>query len=98
MPVIIDDNNTAQIVGLNGLAKTNKANNLYTPKFFHKSILTGKGGQSRGLLNEKWDPKMNAGGYKLTPNPDMELSTQYNKDIKLYNIPCYLISVLYSRI
>ena len=93
MPVIIDDNNTAQIVGLNGSAKTNnKANNIYTPKFFHKSILTGKGGQSRGLLNEKWDPKMNAGGYKLTPNPDMELSTQYNKDIKLYNIPCYLIS------
>ena len=54
MPVIIDDNNTAQIVGLNGSAKTNnKANNIYTPKFFHKSILKGKGGQSRGLLNEK---------------------------------------------
>lgn len=93
MPVIIDDNNTAQLVGITGAAKTGKnANSLYTPKFFHKSILTGKGGQNRGLLNEKWDPKMNAGGYKLTPNPDMQLSTQYNKDIKLYNIPCYLIS------
>lgn len=93
MPVIIDDNNTAQLVGITGTAKKGgNANNLYTPKFFHKNILTGKGGQSRGLLNEKWDPKMNAGGYKLTPNPDMQLSTQYNKDVKLYNIPCYLIS------
>lgn len=93
MPVIIDDNNSATLVDLTGTAKTNtKVNNLYTPKFFHKSVLTGKGGQSRGLLNEKWDPKMNANGYTLTPNPDMELSTQYNKDIKLYNIPCYFIS------
>ena len=93
MPVIIDDNNQAQIIDLKGSAKANgKANNLYTPKFFHKNVLTGKGGQSRGLLNEKWDPKMNPNGYKLTPNPDMNLSTQYNKDIKLYNIPCYLIS------
>jgi DNA helicase-2/ATP-dependent DNA helicase PcrA len=93
MPVIIDDNNSATLVDVHGAAKTNtKVNTLYTPKFFHKSILTGKGGQSRGLLNEKWDPKMRANGYTLTPNPDMELSTQYNKDIKLYNIPCYLIS------
>lgn len=93
MPVIIDDNNSATLVDLTGTAKKNtKANSLYTPKFFHKSILTGKGGQSRGLLNEKWDPKMHANGYTLAPPMDMELSTQYNKDIKLYNIPCYLIS------
>lgn len=93
MPVIIDDNNSATLVDVHGAAKTNsKVNALYTPKFFHKSVLTGKGGQSRGLLNEKWDPKMRANGYTLTPNPDMEFSTQYNKDIKLYNIPCYLIS------
>lgn len=93
MPVIIDDNNNAQLVDLSGSTKkTAKTGTTYTPKFFHKSILTGKGGQSRGLLNEKWDPKMNANGYQLTPNPNMELSTHYNKDIKMYNIPCYLIS------
>lgn len=93
MPVIIDDNNAVQHVSITGAAKKgNKGNVQYTPKFFHKNILTGKGGQSRGLLNEKWDPKMNAGGYTLTPNPDMQLSTHYNKDIKLYDIPCYLIS------
>lgn len=93
MPVIIDDNNAVQHVSITGAAKKGNANNmLYTPKFFHKNILTGKGGQSRGLLNEKWDPKMNASGYQLTPNPDMKLSTHHNKDIKLYNIPCYLIS------
>ena len=93
MPVIIDNNNSATIIDIHGAKKTNtKVNNLYTPKFFHKSVLTGKGGNSRGLLNEKWDPKMHAGGYTLTPSPDMELSTQYNKDIKLYNIPCYFIS------
>lgn len=95
MPVIIDDNNTAQLIGITGAVKKGgNANSLYTPKFFHKNILTGKGGQSRGLLNEKWDPKMNASGYKLTPNPDMQLSTQHNNNIKLYNIPCYLISAL----
>lgn len=94
MPVIIDDNNAAQTVDLKGNKTTVTQSNAsnYSPKFFHKNILTGKGGQSRGLLNEKWDPKMNASGYQLQPPIDMEFETVHNGDIKIYNIPCYLIS------
>ena len=91
MPIIINDNNTASVVDSNGSAKTLVVNNAanFTPKFFHKSVLTGKGGQSRGLLNESRDPKCFKTGYKNMANPNMEYGTQHNGDIKIYNIPCF---------
>ena len=90
MPIILDDSNNVSVVDVQG-AKVNKFA-TYTPKFFHKSVLTGKGGQSKGLLNETRDPKMFKNGYPKQISIDMEPSTSYHKDIKIYNIPTYIIS------
>ena len=84
MPIIINDNNTASVIDSTGSAKTlTVSNSNFTPKFFHKSILTGKGGQSRGLLNESRDPKCFKTGYKNVINPNMDYDSHHNGDIKI---------------
>lgn len=90
MPIVLDDTNNVSVIDVQG-SKVSKFTS-YTPKFFHKSVLTGKGGQSKGLLNESRDPKMFKNGYPKQIAIDMEPSTSYHKDIKIYNIPCYIIS------
>lgn len=90
MPVIINDDNSVQQVSVTG-AVNNAVTTTYTPKFFHKTILTGKGGTSKGLLNEKNDPKMFLNGYRNV-NQNMSYGTVYgNNDIKMYQIPCSII-------
>jgi len=98
MPVIINDDNSVQQVSVTG-AVNNAVTTSYTPKFFHKTILTGKGGTSKGLLNEKVDPKMFKNGYRHV-NMNMDYGTIYgNNDIKMYQIPCSIIGQsLWSQI
>jgi hypothetical protein len=98
MPVIINDDNSVQQVSVTGTVK-NTITASYTPKFFHKTILTGKGGASKGLLNERVDPKMFKNGYRNI-NPNMAYGTLYgNNDIKMYQIPCSIIGQsLWSQI
>lgn len=93
MPIIINDDNTASVVDSSGSAKAlSTRSSNFTPKFFHKNILTGKGGQSKGLLNESRDPKFYKNGYTNTVNVNMEYGTQHNGDIKIYNIPCFFFT------
>ena len=91
MPIILNDDNKVSIVDITGAA-TKLDTKVYSPKFFHGSVLTGKGGQSRGLLCEARDPKMYKNGYHLNVNPNLEPGTHTNKDIKIYDIPCYIIT------
>lgn len=90
MPLIIGDDGKVTALDAKGTA-TNVAA-TYSPKFFHKNVLTGKGGTSRGLLNENNDPKMFPAGYPMSVNPRVVYGTSMNKDIKTYNIPCFLIT------
>lgn len=90
MPIVINDDNT--VVSVNASGKTAKVADIYTPKFFHKTILTGKGGNSRGILNEKNDPKMFPNGYKIQAHGHSRYGTSYSHDIKTYNIPTALIT------
>lgn len=89
MPIIINDDNSVSSVDVKGSAKA--ITGAYSPKFFNKSILTGKGGQHKGLLNDSRDPKMFPKGYRVI-DPDLTYGSTYNKDIKIYNIPCFIIS------
>lgn len=93
MPVIIDQNNNASVVDAKGNAASAAmlSQASFVPKFFHKSVLTGRGGQSKGLLSENRDPKMYPNGYPTILDPNMEYGTHYNKDIKIYNIPCFIL-------
>ena len=90
MPIIINDDNNVSVVNVTG-QQTTLDTKIYSPKFFHGSVLTGKGGQSKGLLNESRDPKMYKNGYPVTINPSLLPGTHYNKDIHIYDIPCYII-------
>lgn len=91
MPIVMDENSSnVSVVDIKG-SKKSMPSQFYSPKFFNKSILTGKGGQSRGILNENNDPKMHVNGYPARIKPDLELGTHYNKDIKIYDIPCFII-------
>lgn len=89
MPIIINDNNTVTQVNVKGGAK--KSTNVFSPSFFNKTILTGRGGTSRGLLNENVDPKNHINGYASKINPNLEASTMYNGNSTIYNIPFYMI-------
>lgn len=91
MPYVLNDDNTVSAVDVTGSVKT-AAINVYSPKFFHKTLLTGKGGTSKGLLNVSNDPKMFKNGYPNSINPAMTFGSHYNKDIKIYDIPCFLIT------
>ena len=86
MPLIIQDNGTTQVVGTQS---TNLVS--FSPKFFHGSVLTGKGGTSKGLLNENVDPKMYKDGYNIQPNPSMMYNHTYTKDTEIYQIPFFMI-------
>lgn len=88
MPIILNDDNTVSSVDAKGVKKA--ISDAYSPKFFNKSVLTGKGGNHKGLLNESRDPKMFPKGY---PGIDRNLQygSTYNRDIKIYNIPCFII-------
>lgn len=90
MPIILNEDNKVSVVDVKGTSKA-LVTKQYSPKFFNASVLTGKGGQSRGLLNESRDPKMFPKGYKTTVDPNLQTGTYYNKNIKIYNIPCYII-------
>lgn len=89
MPIIINDDNSVSSVDVKGSAKA--MSNNYSPKFFNKNVLTGKGGQHKGLLNDSRDPKMFPKGYPVI-DPNLTYGSTYNKDIKIYNIPCFIIS------
>lgn len=91
MPIVLNDDNKVSVLDVTGNV-TKLDTKLYSPKFFHNSVLTGKGGQSRGLLCEARDPKNYKNGYHNSVNPNLSPGTHYNKDIKIYDIPCYLIS------
>lgn len=93
MPIILNDDNKATVVDITGGAQAVSAKNkaLFTPKFFHNSVLTGHGGNSRGLLNEAHDPKMYPKGYPVCLNPSLEQGTSYNKDLKIYSIPFFIL-------
>ncbi len=90
MPIIIGENNQVSMVDVTGQQQTLNTK-IYSPKFFNQTVLTGKGGQSKGLLNESRDPKMYKNGYKTMVNPHLEPANYYNKDVKMYDIPCYMI-------
>lgn len=91
MPIVVNDDNQVSVIDVKGTAKT-VSNKAFSPKFFNGSVLTGKGGQSRGLLNENRDPKMYKNGYHMTVDPNLQAGTYYNKNIKIYNIPCFIMS------
>ena len=89
---IITDNNQVSIVDAKGNAKNNKDDySQYSPKFFHQTVLTGRGGQTKGLLNETRDPKMFKNGYTIIDRY-MEPSVAYNQNKKITNIPFYIIN------
>ena len=92
MPIILGDNASASIVDIQGAATQKTIKAQYSPKFFHPTVLTGTGGQSRGLLNESRDPKMCPNGYHVRVNPNLEFGTHTNSDVKIYNIPCFLMT------
>lgn len=91
MPIVLNDDNQVSVIDVKGASKS-LVNKSYSPKFFNSSVLTGKGGQSRGLLNEQRDPKMFKNGYHMTVDPNLQVGTYYNANTKIYNIPCYIIS------
>ena len=96
MPLIINDDNTVKIADSKG--KTKKSKNNMTPSFFN-SILTGHGGNSRGLLNEKCDPKNFPNGYSQTVNPNLVAGVSYNGNTTIYDIPMYILSdAMYNHI
>ena len=91
MPIIINNDNKVSVVNTSG-QQTSLNTKIYSPKFFHGSVLTGRGGQSKGLLNESRDPKMYKNGYPVKVNPNLYPGTHYNKDIHIYDIPCYIMT------
>lgn len=93
MPVIIsDDNKQVTQVSSTGQKKTvKKTKAAYSPMFFN-SILTGRGGNSRGLLNAYVDPKNHKNGYDTNVNPNLEAKTIHNGNVTIYDIPFYMIN------
>ena len=91
MPIVLNDDNKVSVLDVKGTKKS-LVNKAYSPKFFNSSVLTGKGGQSRGLLNERRDPKMYKNGYHMAVDPNLVMGNYYNKNVKIYNIPCFMIS------
>lgn len=89
MPIVLDNSN-ASVIDLKG-NKSKIINKSISPKFFN-SILTGKGGTSKGLLCDARDPKMYKSGYRNSLDPYLEAGTMWNNGTKIYNIPCYLIA------
>lgn len=89
MPLIINENN-AQLVDNSGKNAKNMVQ--YTPKFFNASILTGNGVSCKGILCPENDPKMHRNGYRMKINPNLKPGTHYNNNIKIYDIPCYILS------
>ncbi len=89
MPLIINDDNTVKIADSKG--KVKKSKNNVTPSFFN-AILTGHGGNSRGLLNEKCDPKNFPNGYPQNVNPNLTMSTTSNGNTIIYDIPMYILN------
>lgn len=94
MPIVLNDDNKAAVVDVTGgsAAQVSKVAASCTPKFFHNSVLTGHGGTSRGLLNEAHDPKMYPKGYPVNVNPNLEQGTHYNKDLKIYDVPIFILT------
>ena len=90
MPVKLNDDGSITGIDVTGKAKDIKNIAYYTPKFFNKTVLTGKGGNSKGLLNESIDPKNIKNGYANT-DPNMEYSIAYVGNKKVYSIPVYMI-------
>lgn len=91
MPIIVDDNNQASVVSLTGAARA-LANVTGSPKFFHKRILTGNGNPGSGMLSDAQDPRNHMNGYPSRLNPSMEYGTHHNKDIKIYDLPFFIIT------
>jgi DNA helicase-2/ATP-dependent DNA helicase PcrA len=89
MPIIINDNNSATQVTNKGAKKKNSK--AFSPAFFNGSVLTGRGGNSRGLLNDSKDPKHFINGYPAVVNPNLEMGKNYNGNTTIYNIPFYMI-------
>ena len=93
MPTIINDNGTISAVDASGKATTNKQISMsaYSPKVFHKQVLTGKGGTSQGLLREQRDPKFYKNGYKVAISTNPAFETTCNGPTKIYSIPFAII-------
>ena len=91
MPIVLNDNNQASAISLTGAA-TAIANVTGSPKFFHKQILTGNGGPGSGTLSDAQDPRNHVNGYPSRLNPAMEYGTHYNKDVKIYDLPFFMIT------
>lgn len=92
MPIIIDDNNSVSQVDVKGKTKaSSKTKKLFSPAFFNSTVLTGRGGTSRGLLNENLDPKNHRNGYSNTVDDNLKMETIYNGNNTIYNIPFYMI-------
>ena len=92
MPIIINDNNSVSQVDVKGKSKvSSKTKKLFSPAFFNNTVLTGRGGTSRGLLNENVDPKNNHTGYHNTISDTLAMGTIYNGNNTIYNIPFYMI-------
>ena len=89
MPQIINDDNTISTVDAAGKATSQNKMSMsaYSPKIFHKTVLTGRGGQTQGLLRETRDPKYYKNGYKVAIKDDPAFETTYNGPIKIYSIP-----------
>lgn len=95
MPIILNtDNSSVSVVDVNGnvsdLTKNSAGTTSYSPKFFNTK-LTGKGGSSKGLLNESIDPKMMKSGYNVI-DTNMRCNKISSTNKTIYNIPCSMIT------
>ena len=90
MPKIIDSTGVKKVgVGKDKAKTTNVAKSIQ-PTFFHES-LTGHGGNSRGLLNDTFDPKHYAHGYPVKLPTYAEFKSASNGNLKIHTIPLYII-------
>lgn len=87
MPVLLDN--------INNKAAVQAASKAYTPKYFHKTELTGSGGK-RGLLNDMANPfhiKANAPMYGPTYyKPDVRKCHYTNGNAEIRQFPFYILS------
>lgn len=92
MPQILNDDNTVTSVDASGAVSSfSPSSAAYSPKFFHKNVLTGKGTKAKGLLCEGRDPKYYQTGYKLKVDGNTQLFTTHNGNLKIYGFPFALI-------
>lgn len=87
MPVLLDN--------INDKTAVQAASKAYTPKYFHKTELTGSGGK-HGLLNDMANPfYIKASAPMFSPSyckPDVQKQHYTNGNIEVRQLPFYILS------